>query len=78
MGYFVSEESLEYSGNGDLVKKKVTKKYFPPDATALKLYKEFNNTNNKNIDELAIKELENLKQKYLLELNEFLNKGDKK
>ena len=40
VGYTVTEKTTEYSPEGEVVKKKVTQKHFPPDISALKAYLE--------------------------------------
>ena len=40
VGYTVTEKTLEYSPEGDVVKKKVTSTNYPPDIAALKAYLE--------------------------------------
>ncbi|NCA67407.1 MAG: hypothetical protein EOM87_05025 [Clostridia bacterium] len=40
IGYCADEETVEYSGEGEVVKRKVATKHYPPDISALKAYVE--------------------------------------
>ena len=69
-GYTVTETVKEYSldenGNEKQVKCKKTKKYYPPDMQALKVYMEISDLNN--ISEMSVEELEKEKKRLLAEL----------
>lgn len=78
-GYTYDEISEEYSvddaGQIVLSKRKVTTKYCPPDATALKTYLEL--VGDKDLCALSDEELKKEKNRLLLELKE-ANKESKK
>ncbi len=40
LGYTATEKAVEYSPEGDVTKRKVTSKHYPPDISALKTYLE--------------------------------------
>ena len=74
LGFEVEEVSEEYSDvDGKLVlsKKKVTKKYIPPDAVALKflLTNQFDDDNNASLSQLSYNELLAIKDDLLNEIN---------
>ena len=63
VGYVVSEETVEYAINDEgkevVTKRKVTKKYIPPDAAALRLLIErFFSSSYQDIDSMSDEELE--------------------
>jgi len=66
-GYSYEEVSEEYSVKEDgeiaLTKRKVTKKYCPPDASALKTYMDLNP--ERSVEEYSDEELEKEKQRLL-------------
>lgn len=69
-GYSRDEVQEEYavSGEGEmvLVKRKVTKKYYPPDSTALKTYLEL--SQDRGVEELSDEQLAKEKARLLAEL----------
>lgn len=76
MGYTAKEVVEEYSGEDELLKKKISTKHIPPDMTALKTYMELNKDDDKwqniNDEELAL-----LKIKLLNELASMQDKEKK-
>ena len=77
LGYTYDEIQEEYSVNEDgdsiLTKKKIVKKYCPPDSVALKAYLEL--APEKSYDKMSDEELETEKQRLLLELKEKTDKN---
>lgn len=71
-GYSRDEVQEEYAvtpeGEMVLTKRKVTKKYYPPDSTALKTYLEL--SSERGTEELTDEELEAEKRRLLAELKE--------
>jgi len=76
IGYTVNEKTLEYSPEGDVVKKKVTSKHYPPDIAALKAYLELVSEGD-SLEKMSDEELENEKRRLLLKLEEMKNGTDK-
>lgn len=78
-GYSYDEISEEYSvddaGQIVLSKRKVTTKYCPPDATALKTYLEL--VGDKDLCALSDEELKKEKERLLLELKEANKESEK-
>lgn len=71
VGYTATEKTMEYSPEGDLVKKKVTSKHYPPDISALKAYLEL--TSGEDLERMSDEELESEKKRLLEELEEMKN-----
>ncbi|MBQ9370527.1 MAG: hypothetical protein IJU10_05615 [Clostridia bacterium] len=69
VGYTVNEKTLEYSPEGDVVKKKVTTKHYPPDIAALKAYLEFI-SEGESLEKMSDDELESEKVRLLKVLEE--------
>lgn len=69
IGYDVSEIVEEYNADGDIVKRKVSTKYVPPDVSALKIYLEEGDKEN-NLAGLSDEELEREKMRLLDMLKE--------
>lgn len=71
VGYNVSEVSEEYvvdnEGIEQLSKRKITKKYIPPDLTALKTYLELTES-EKDYENMSDEELLNIKNELIKEL----------
>lgn len=80
IGYTYDEVQEEYSidSNGDsvLTKRKIVKKYQPPDSVALKTYLELGL--EKSYEDMSDEELENEKARLLSLLKEQTNKKPKK
>ena len=76
VGYTATEKTMEYSPEGDVVKKKVTSKHYPPDITALKAYLELI-SNEEDYESMTDEELAREKQRLLKELEEMQNGVDK-
>ena len=74
VGYDVQEITEEYSGDNELVKRKVSSKYYPPDMTAVKTMLELGLDSDelKNMSDSQLKEL----KKRLLRQLEDLTKGE--
>ncbi len=75
VGYTATEKTTEYSPEGEVIKKKVTQKHFPPDITALKAYLELI-SNKEEHESMTDEELEREKQRLLQELEEIKNATD--
>ena len=76
VGYTVTEKTMEYSPEGEVVKKKVTSKHFPPDISALKAYLELISS-EEDYESMTDEELAREKQRLLKELEEMQNGVDK-
>ena len=72
VGYTATEKTMEYSPEGDVVKKKVTSKHYPPDISALKAYLELI-SEGEDLERMTDEELENEKRRLLKELEEIKN-----
>ena len=72
VGYTVNEKTLEYSPEGDVVKKKVTSKHYPPDISALKAYLELLSEED-DLEKMSDDELESEKVRLLKVLEEMKN-----
>ena len=68
VGYTATEKTLEYSPEGDVVKKKVTSKHYPPDISALKTYLDL--STGEGYESMTDEELEREKTRLLKELEE--------
>ena len=67
VGYTVTEKTTEYSPEGEVIKRKVTSKHYPPDIAALKAYLELIST-GEDYEKLTDEELESEKERLLKEL----------
>jgi len=76
VGYTATEKTTEYSPDGEVVKKKVVSKHFPPDISALKAYLELI-SNGEDYESMTDEELAREKQRLLKELEEMQNGVDK-
>ena len=72
VGYTATEKTMEYSPDGEVVKKKVTSKHYPPDITALKAYLELI-SDGEGYEKMSDEELERERQRLLKELEEKRN-----
>ena len=75
VGYTATEKTLEYSPEGELMKKKVTSKHYPPDITALKAYLELV-SGEENLESMTDEALEKEKERLLKELEVLKNGTD--
>ena len=75
VGYTVNEKTMEYSPDGEVVKKKVTSKHFPPDISALKAYLELISS-EEDYESMTDEELEREKERLLKKLEETENGTD--
>lgn len=75
VGYTATEQTMEYSPDGEVVKKKVTSKHYPPDITALKAYLELV-SGREDYESMTDEELEREKERLLKELEEMRNGSD--
>ena len=73
VGYDVQEVVEEYSGENELLKRKVSNKHIPADMTAIKTILELKGQEN-DLAKMSDKELEQLKTKLLRQLKD-LTKG---
>ena len=76
VGYTVNEKTMEYSPEGDVVKKKVTSKHYPPDISALKAYLELA-AQGEDYEAMSDEELESEKKRLLRLLEENDHGADK-
>ncbi len=76
VGYTVTEKTMEYSPEGEVVKKKVTSKHYPPDITALKAYLEMTSKED-GYEKMTDEELAEEKKRLLKLLEETENGTDK-
>ncbi|HCU55982.1 MAG TPA: hypothetical protein DIC18_01445 [Clostridiales bacterium] len=67
VGYTVTEKTTEYSPEGEVIKRKVTSKHYPPDIVALKAYLELISS-GEDYEKLSDEELESEKERLLKEL----------
>ena len=74
VGYDVHEIVEEYSGENELLKRKVSSKHLPPDMTAIKTILELKGQEN-DLAKMSDEELIQLKTKLLSQLND-LTKGE--
>ena len=72
VGYTATEKTMEYSPEGEVVKKKVTSKHYPPDISALKAYLDLI-SEGEDLERMTDEELENEKERLLKELEEIKN-----
>lgn len=66
----VEEYSLDESGNSVLNKRKVTKKYNPPDISAMKLLLEKEDLTDDKLSQMTLSELKKEKKRLLKQLKE--------
>lgn len=74
VGYDVQEIVEEYSGENELLKRKVSSKHLPPDMTAIKTIMEIKGQEN-DLAKMSDEELDQLKTKLLGQLKD-LTKGE--
>lgn len=72
VGYTATEKTTEYSPEGEVIRKKVVSKHFPPDISALKAYLELV-SDGEDLEAMTDEELEAEKQRLLKELEENQN-----
>ena len=75
VGYTATEKTMEYSPEGEVVKKKVTSKHYPPDITALKTYLDLI-SEGEDLEKMTDEELLREKKRLLKELEEMKNETD--
>ena len=75
VGYTATEKTLEYSPEGELIKKKVSSKHDPPDITALRAYLELIGE-GASLESMTDEALEKEKERLLKELEELKNGTD--
>ncbi len=72
VGYTAKEVVEEYGGqDGELLKRKVSKKHIPPDISALKTYLELNNSQDE-FENISDEELEKIKTRLLQQLQQIV------
>lgn len=76
VGYDIQEICEEYSGENELIKRKVATKHFPPDITAVKAMVELGIQQEKELNELSDEELDDLKLRLIAQLKDS-TKGEK-
>lgn len=74
VGYDIQEVSEEYSGDNELLKRKVSSKHYPPDMTAVKTLLDLG-VERDELKTLSDAQLSELKQRLLSQLND-LTKGE--
>ena len=74
VGYDVQEITEEYSGENELLKRKVSSKHYPPDMTAVKTMLELG-LDNDELKTMSDTELRELKIRLLNQLND-MTKGE--
>jgi len=72
VGYTATEKTTEYSPEGEVVKRKVTSKHYPPDISALKAYLDLI-SNGEDYESMTDEELTREKERLLKELEEMKN-----
>ena len=72
VGSTATEKTTEYSPDGEVVRKKVVSKHFPPDISALKAYLELV-SDGEDLEAMTDEELEAEKQRLLKQLEETKN-----
>lgn len=75
-GYEIQEITEEYSGDNELLKRKITTKHFPPDMSAVKVYAEMDDDPSRNLASLSDSQLQQLKLRLIAQLNDF-TEGEK-
>lgn len=74
VGYDVQEITEEYSGENELIKRKVSSKHYPPDMTAVKTMLELG-LDNDELKTMSDSQLKELKIRLLNQLND-MTKGE--
>ncbi len=74
-GYEIQEITEEYSGENELLKRKITTKQFPPDMSAVILYAEIDDDPSCDVASLSDSQLQQLKLRLIAQLND-LDKGE--
>ena len=69
VGYDVQEITEEYSGENELIKRKVSSKHYPPDMTAVKTMLELG-LDNDELKTMSDEQLGELKKRMLNQLND--------
>ena len=72
VGYTATEKTTEFSPEGEVIKRKVTSKHYPPDITALKTYLELTGQ-EEDLEAMSDEALELEKERLLKELEEIKN-----
>ena len=72
VGYTATEKTTEFSPEGEVIKRKVTSKHYPPDITALKTYLELTGQ-EPDLEAMSDEALEQEKERLLKELEEIKN-----
>lgn len=75
-GYEVQEVTEEYSGDNELLKRKIATKHYPPDMSAVKVYQEMMPDSVDDVAALSDAQLQELKMRLLSQLNDF-SEGEK-
>ena len=75
VGYTATEKTTEYSPDGEVVKKKVVSKHFPPDISALKAYLELISS-GEDYESMTDEELEREKERLLKKMEEIKDGTD--
>ena len=75
VGYTATEKTTEYSPEGEVVKKKVTSKHYPPDISALKAYLDLTSS-EEDYERMTDEELACEKERLLKALEEKENETD--
>lgn len=76
IGYDAQEITEEYSGENELLKRKVSIKHYPPDMTAVKVYSELSSDDFPDVTSLDDAQLKQLKLRLISQLND-ITKGEK-
>lgn len=76
VGYDIQEIVEEYSGENELLKRKVSLKHYPPDMTAVKTMVELGIDKSDDITALSDEQLQQLKIRLITQLND-MTKGEK-
>ncbi|MDE7216112.1 MAG: hypothetical protein K2O08_04830 [Clostridia bacterium] len=74
VGYDIQEITEEYSGDNELVKRKVSSKHYPPDMTAVKTMLELG-TDVDELKKMSDSQLKELKKRLLCQLED-ITKGE--
>ena len=74
VGYDIQEITEEYSGDNELVKRKVSSKHYPPDMTAVKTMLELG-TDGDELKKMSDSQLKELKKRLLCQLED-ITKGE--
>lgn len=76
LGYEIQEITEEYSGDNELLKRKITTKHYPPDMSAVKVFVEMEDDPSCEIATLSDSQLQQLKLRLISQLNDF-TEGEK-